>query len=385
MPASTVYPVIHVNSWVWTLGGVQSSLEYHVQKDVAAGFPAHLLSLFDRNVPSGETMALRLRAATPVWRARQRFAAMARRVGEPRIVIHHDSWGLRWWSDRDRAFRRLVFLHTEVPHLETRLRELAPRVDGVIAINQSMLDRLLNVAPDFPRERLFKVPYFVNEPSLENDMSRAWSRPWRLGFAGRLEHQHKRVDRLPRLIAELDRRGFDYRFEILGEGGAKQALTDALAGHPRVQFCGHLRGADYWEKLAEWDCLILPSDFEGFSRVTMEGMMMGVMPVMPDYSPAAAEVLGPCASIGIYPVGDMAAAAGRVEAYARLADSARADLRRLARDRFRDHTPANYGRVFTAALQKIVDLPSRAENPGPAWWEPWLPLGVHTRLFSDCF
>jgi glycosyltransferase involved in cell wall biosynthesis len=378
-------PVVHVSSWVWSLGGVQSALAHHVARDERARFPAHPLSLFDREAPDSAAMAMRLRAWDGVAFARRQFSRLVRQVPTPRMVVYHDAWGLRWWADRDGAHRRLAYLHTEVPHLETRLRELAPRVDGVLVVNRSMRDRLRRAVPEFPAERCFQIPYFVSPPEAGFDLQRQWGSPWRLGFAGRLERAHKRVDRLPAIISELDRRGIDYRFEILGTGSERANLERVLGEHPRVTFCGQRTGEAYWQTLAQWDCLILPSDFEGFGRVVMEGMMVGVMPVMPDYSPAAGEVLGPLAQIGVYPVGEVANAVDCVERYARLGQPERESLRSQARDRFADHTATNYDRVYGEALEQVLALPPRGQAAGPMWWEPWLPLGLHTRLFPDRF
>ena len=385
MPADgNCTPVMHVAGWAWTLGGLQSVLRHHVDRDTALGCAPRVIALFDRVAPSSQPARLGARAWTWVGVARRRFARLAAPMPGA-VVLHHDGWGLRWWADRDGASRRVLYLHTEVPHLESLLRSHAPRLDAVFSISQSMIDRLRGAVPEFPAERCFRLPYFVEAPPFPDVTERPLGQPWMVGYAGRLERSHKRVERLPALIAALDATGIDYRFEIMGSGREEASLRRTLAGRSRVVFRGRLSGVDYWRALAGWDCLVLPSDYEGFSRVAMEGMMVGVLPVIPAYSAAAAEMVGPLGEAGLYPTGDMQAAARRIVALAALAPDRVAAKRRELKTHLAGHTVAAYNAAYDAALERVRHLPPRAEVRGPAWWEPLLPLGLHTRLFPVRF
>jgi len=207
----------------------------------------------------------------------------------------------------------------------------------------------------------------------------------RLGYAGRLRREHKRLDRLPELIAELDRRGLDYVFEVLGDGPFEAVMRQQLGTHPRVKFLGWREGDEYWQAILSWNALVLLSDFEGFSRVTMEAMMGGVIPVHPEFSPAAAELLGPAAATGLYRVGDMAAAAERIAGLGALSAEQRAALVAACRLHLSRFTPESYFATFGKAVNALMALPSRARPTPPPSWREWLMIGIYTRWFKDEF
>ena len=378
--------VLHVAGWAWTLGGLQSVVRHHVERDAALGYTPRVISLFDRVAPAGQSGRVGARAWTWVGVARRRFRRLAAEC--PRaLAIYHDGWGLPWWADCDGASRRVLYLHTEVPHLEAKLRLAAPRIDAVFSISHSMIDRLRKAVPEFPAERCFYLPYFVSAPPLPVALDRPRVGPWRVGYAGRLERAHKRVERLPALVAALERTGLDFRFEMLGAGTEEARLRREMGGNPRVEFFGRKSGIDYWRTLAGWDCLVLPSDFEGFSRVTMEGMMVGVLPVVPAYSAAAGEMVGPVGEAGIYPTGDMTAAAQRIVAHARQPRAQVITWREAMLAHLADHTVEKYEEAYLAAITRVRDLSaaSACSHSSPQFWATMLPLGLHTRLWPERF
>lgn len=376
--------VVHVAGWAWTLGGIQSTLRHHRERDGGLGLDSKFVALLDRKIEVGAGDGLKARGWSLVSGLRRRFRELAQpHAGS--IFIYHDGWGLRWWADGDRARRRIVFLHTEVPHLDALLRNFAPRVDGFISVSRQMAERVRKVVPDFPVERCVPLPFFVHEPPVTARTEREPGRPWRIGYAGRLERNHKRVERLPALVEELTAAGVDFELEILGDGAEREHLEATLGKHSRVKLLGYREGVEYWETIREWDSILLVSDFEGFSRVTMEGMALGALPVHPEFSPAAREVLGPLSASGLYPTGDMRACAARIKAQAALGDSERRELQQAARTHLKNHTVECYESAYAQALHDLSAWPARAKNPAPSWWEGWLPMGLYTRLFRERF
>lgn len=383
--------VVHVASWAWTLGGLQSLLHRHQAEPTVAGGPTVIVvGLFDRAAPAdaalaGRSLLLRARGGDTVAELRRRFAALVAPY-RGAVFVYHDGWGLPWWADVDGAVRRVWYLHTETPNLPALLRTHGPRCDGILTVSHRLAELAQAGAAGLPAGRVAVLPSFVDPPPAEaaraaEQPSRSTAgRPWRIGYAGRLVRAHKRVDRFPALVAALDALGLDYELELMGDGDLAAPLRRTLGGHPRVQVLATRSGADYWATLATWDGAVLVSDFEGFSRFTMEAMTLGALPVHPAFSPAAAEMLGPLAERALYPPGDMPAAARRIAAQAGLTAVAREQCRALARARFATHTPGRYDAAYDAALARIGALPPRARPTAPARWESWLPLGLHTRL-----
>lgn len=387
MASPSAVSVLHVSAWREDRGGIQSTLRHHHEGDARLGLAPGFISVFDRTATwPGACVSLGCHGWMSLRGIRERFrAAAAKWPGA--LVIYHDGWGLEWFARDDGAARRLVYLHTERAQSDALVRTFARRVDGFVAVSRAFADRVRRVLPDFPAERIGVPPFFVEPPEWVRRRPEpdGTGRPWRLGYAGRVEQGHKRLDRLPALLAALDRHKFDYRFEVLGEGSYLPELQRQLRRDDRVTFSGWRTGEHYWRTLANWDVLVLLSDTEGFSRVTMEGMCCGVHPVHPDFSPAATELLGPTAERGLYPTGDVAAAADRIVTLATLPAETRHALRQAGATHLAGHTAQKYDEAWGGFLERIKAMPARAVAPAPPFGLQDLPLGVCTRIFPHRF
>lgn len=375
--------ILHTATTCVPRGGVQGALENHARLDAGQGLRARFVGYFDPAGATAEGVGLAGHGWETVGALRRRFAAAA--TEQPvSVAVYHDGWGVHWFAPLDGAARRVVFLHTETGHIDALIRQHAPRVDGFLTVSRALAARVRQAVPDFPPERIQALAYAVESPVTDAARERLAAGPVRFGYAGRIRRDQKRMERLPALIAELDRRGVDYAFDVLGEGDYLPELQRQLHGHARVHFLPWRQGADYWRTLASWRAIVLLSDFEGFSRAMMEGMMAGALPVHPDFSPAAAELVGPAAA-GLYPVGDMAAAAERLAALATMDPAELAALRHACRAHLAPHTPENYFAAYGNFLKQLLAWPARARPAPAAAWQDHLLLGVYTRLFPRRF
>ena len=387
MTFSSPDSVLHVSAWREDHGGIQSTLRRHHECDASLGFAPGFISIFDQTATwPGACVSLGCHGWMSIRQVRRRLATAA--AATPcALVVYHDGWGLEWFAPIDGAARRLVYLHTERAHADELLRTFDCRVDGFLAVSRGFADRVRRVLPNFPGERICELPFFVEPPAWVKGLPERGplSRPLRLGYAGRVERDHKRLDRLPALIAALDRRQVDFRFEVLGDGSYLPELQWQLARDARVSFAGWRAGEEYWRTIVGWDVAVLLSDFEGFSRVTMECMCAGVLPVHPDFSPAATELLGPMAEQGLYRTGDVDAAAERIVGLAGLSGEAARTLRRAGIAHLAGHTGEKYDETYCGFLKRITALPARATASAPPSWMQKLPLAFYTRLFPRRF
>lgn len=112
-----------------------------------------------------------------------------------------------------------------------------------------------------------------------------------LAAVGRLTWQ-KGFDRLIDAFARVADRHPDWTLRIWGEGEARAALEDRIAGHglgDRIMLPGTSRSPDAW--VAEADAFVLSSRFEGFCNALGEAMAAGLPVVSFDCAYGPAEVI----------------------------------------------------------------------------------------------
>ena len=99
--------------------------------------------------------------------------------------------------------------------------------------------------------------------------------PLRIVFAGNLI-KLKRVDTVIRALAQV---GFDFRFEIIGDGVEQGALKALAGGDERIRFLGRLSREETVEKMREADVFVMVSSPETFGLVYIEAMAQGCITV----------------------------------------------------------------------------------------------------------
>lgn len=118
--------------------------------------------------------------------------------------------------------------------------------------------------------------------------------PFRLLFAGRFVHQ-KGADLVPAIIASAARHRPDARVEVIlaGQGVGEAALAAGLS-HLPDGWCARIvppipRLA---ERLGDYDAVLMPSRYEGFSLLVLECLLGGV-PLVAARAPGLDEALPP--------------------------------------------------------------------------------------------
>ncbi len=107
-------------------------------------------------------------------------------------------------------------------------------------------------------------------------------RPLRLIVTSRLSPDKGHADLL-RSLAELARRGLDFRLDVLGSGDLERELkllADSLGLAERVRWLGFR--TDVSERLRGCDAFVLPSYVEGLPNTLLEAMAQGLCPVARD-------------------------------------------------------------------------------------------------------
>jgi glycosyltransferase involved in cell wall biosynthesis len=146
---------------------------------------------------------------------------------------------------------------------------------------------------------------------------RAPGAPLVITYAGRITNHEKKVSDLTPLMKELDQRGVDFKFRIIGEGGYLPTLKWEVQQLPgQIQKRVSIEGLYPPDAMpGVWrvsDICILVSSSEGTSISMLEAMAAGCVPVVTRVSGTAAvisEGVNGCTA----PVGDVAGLAAHIQ------------------------------------------------------------------------
>jgi len=240
------------------------------------------------------------------------------------------------------------------------LRRRETRPDFILAIGATMPDWVCERG--YPRDRSFPFAYFLPLQSQDGKVARKSSDRFRVGFVGQMIPR-KRVDLLIDALAPL----CDHNLElvIIGGGPLATRLEQRAAvklGIGRVSMLGRLPMNQVGIELGSLDCLVLPSDHDGWGAVVSEALMSGVPAICSDrcgsLSAVRASGLG-----GVFPKGDVKALSGLIK---KLFDQGRLSADRKLR-------LASWARCLGAEcgagyVDAIIDCVYRGgHRPAPPW------------------
>jgi glycosyltransferase involved in cell wall biosynthesis len=174
---------------------------------------------------------------------------------------------------------------------QRRIRFWRSRIEGILAIGYKAPGWY--AARGMPTERIFPFAYFLPPTSAGFPVKRDAScreRPFRFLFAGQFI-ERKRLDLLLEALAELDRT--DFTLTIIGSGPLESVLRaraeDLFAD--RFNWLGRQPSTSMSGHMANIDCLVLPSRFDGWGAVVSEALMAGTPAICSDNCGAAGAVL----------------------------------------------------------------------------------------------
>ena len=152
--------------------------------------------------------------------------------------------------------------------------------DFVLAIGSVMPAWI--AARGFPKGRIFPFAYFLPPSSLAVTSSKGVKTKIRIGFIGRLIPL-KRLDLLIHALAKLDRT--DYELFVVGDGPLKNQITqlaNKMLGYDRIHMHGQVSMTEARRLVESFDCLVLPSDADGWGAVISEALMVGTPAICSD-------------------------------------------------------------------------------------------------------
>ncbi len=194
------------------------------------------------------------------------------------------------------------------------LRGVAKRADYRFGLRWSKPDFVLAIgdrtpgwiaARGYSAFRTFPFAYFL-DPVADTGGERAGRDDFKIGFVGNMT-PGKRVDLLIAAAAGLDSPNLEVTF--VGDGPLDsdlRRLAERSLHASRVRWLGRLAMAEAHQVIAGLDCLVLPSDHDGWGAVVSEAMMAGVPAICSDACGSAAAVRASLVG-GVFPAGDVEA------------------------------------------------------------------------------
>ncbi len=382
----SVCPITHISPHLDSLGGMQAVVRHHLAHDAQVGLEARQIVLFEQpkhTQPGVDRMGWNWRST--IYGMRRAYQTlMSQWPG--RVCLYHNLWGVPFLADLDRASRRLGYLHSFTPRLEAELRAQRGLVDGLIAVSPAQCDLAVRCLPELGADRIRLLPLPIDPPSTGFQQSAMANRPIVLGYSGRLVKSVKRVDRLPELVRELDKRGVNFRLELLGDGPDAGWLKEQFKLHPAVKFHGAQTGEAYWKILSHWDAILYVSDSEGTPVSLLEGLSVGVMPLfprLPSGGTAYAQQVDPAF---LYEPGEMAQAAQIIQDLVQQPGVQWAQWRERGLRAVQGHLGESYLKAFRGFLEELHHLPrisTHNDSPRPGHLADFVPLGVVSRWWCD--
>ncbi len=143
----------------------------------------------------------------------------------------------------------------------------------------------------FPKEKVVPFGYFLDVPPLADaPSSRPADRVVRFISAGQLIRR-KGIDLLVRACGTLPVTG--WRLDVYGDGPQRQILEQSVRRRQlseRIEFHGAISNEKVRLSLAEADCAVLPSRFDGWGMLVNEALAVGTPVICTDACGAAAIV-----------------------------------------------------------------------------------------------
>ncbi|MEO1277374.1 MAG: glycosyltransferase [Planctomycetota bacterium] len=261
---------------------------------------------------------------------------------------HADRMRVIGWHHSDNAFNTAL------------LSTYQPMLTAMVGVSRLITDDLASALP----WRANDVHHITCGVNVVPSLPQRQSGPIRLLYAGRLEHEQKRIGVLLNLAKMLHNRDVDHEIRFVGGGPAEAEVADAIADLPSATQLQPASQAEMHDHLAWADALLLSSHYEGLSLSMLEAMAAGVVPIVTHVRSGATEaIVDGEQGLLIDPQGDDQHVAERfADMIARLDDSALRSMATKAHRRaLNRYSIQTHAKVCETLFEQSVAT-------DPRWW-----------------
>lgn len=233
------------------------------------------------------------------------------RTWKPDVIVACDTTMVRVarWALKIAGIKRvpiLCWLHCSYKYL--RMQNEVARADANLCICQERADEVRQMLQQSTDRATKTKPVFLvySGTSLGSRPPIQRAQIPTFVFAGRIQYEvTKRVKDLIEAAGQLHG---EFRIKLLGDGYEEEKekirnRANELGIGDKVEWLGwHL---DSWNAVNEASAMVLPSDSEGFSMVTIEALSLGLPAILADFGGISKEAVVPGQTGWIFPVADV--------------------------------------------------------------------------------
>jgi glycosyltransferase involved in cell wall biosynthesis len=218
------------------------------------------------------------------WRTRRWHVSRLASVlsGFDAVLLNHSAAGQALLGSLPSSCIAATILHNDVDEIYQIGLANATNVDHLVCVSSKILSEVKRRGA--PAAAAIRIPHGIDVPPTwpKEGQSRN-GRPLKVIFVGRVNHVQKGIWDIPPILSEVQRRGAQFTFEMVGDGEPElsQLRREFATKFPEisVQFHGRQSHADTLQLLSQADILLMPSRFEGLPITLLETLAQGVVPI----------------------------------------------------------------------------------------------------------
>jgi glycosyltransferase involved in cell wall biosynthesis len=183
-------------------------------------------------------------------------------------------------------------VHGDVRILYERYAFLSEDLDDILAVSSKIEGELLEVG--IPKRKIRKLLWDIMVPLNKKREYSKESIPIKIGYAGRIVTEDKRMDYIVPIAMALKNRNVDFKMQMAGTGLYEEELKQEIQNHgldDKIELLGliaHDKIFDFW---LNQDVCLSCSDTEGHCISHSEAIAVGTVPVFTNTSGVEDDVI----------------------------------------------------------------------------------------------
>lgn len=221
-----------------------------------------------------------------VWFFFEDFVNMVKKYNKVTIVLAHIKrfayMGMMLKKLFPTKVKIISVIHSSLPYIALENIFVSEYIDKILCVNYDIYRKLLE------EKKTCNKVFFKETPiSVSDNINRSYSiekaGALRIGYAARLEIEHKRADLIKILIEWLEKKNCNYKLEIAGNGECYNYLNDFIRSNS-LENKVIMRGTIAYSKMHDFwknqDIAINVSETEGCSLSMLESMACGCVDII---------------------------------------------------------------------------------------------------------